>query len=237
MTRARRLTPAGIRRAKAHLGILRADPLIRFDVPDEILFDPQFADEFKDTQAPLVKHRPFVTRRDAAEYIQSFDPPIGPHFVDDWPFWSWLGLFHLSDILAARQMRVPSVNEWIVVDPAIRRSASMGARHYLRAGWRLADVYGERVAFLLNRDITQHGIVSSYALDFQRHFNSVGIVDLIIKLYTRNDTQRRGFGTGPGSIRHLQRVLDQLALTHDVYGMPAEALMEILPPEFDRWKS
>ena len=235
MTRARRLTPDGIRRAKAHLDILRADPLTRFDVPDEILFDPQFAEEFKD--APLVKHKPFDTRRDAAEYIQSFDPPIGPHFVDDWPFWSWLGLFHLSDILAARQMRVPSVNEWIVVDPAIRRSASMGARHYLRAGWRLADVYGERVAFLLNRDITQHGIVSSYVLDFQRHFNSVGIVDLIIKLYTRNDTQRRGFGTGPGSIRHLQRVLDQLALTYDVYGMPAEALMEILPPEFDRWKS
>lgn len=235
MTRARRLTPAGIRRAKAHLDALRADPLTRFDVPDEILFDRQFAVEFKD--APLVEHRPFGTRRDAAEYIQSFDPQIGPDFVDDWPFWSWLGLFHLSDILSARQMRVPSVDEWIVVDPANSRSASMGARHYLRAGWRLADVYGERVAFLLNRDIVQHQIISQNVLDFQRHFNSVGIVDLIISLYTRNDVQRRGFTAGPGSIRHLQRVLDQLALTHDVYGMPAEALMEILPPEFDRWKT
>ena len=235
MTRARRLTPEGTRRAKAYLASLRTNLLSSSETPDDLLFDSTFAVEFNG--APDVAHREFGTRRDAATYIETFDPPISLEQIDDWAFWSWLGLYHMHDILGPRQAKTRSVDEWIIVDGNEGRSRSMGARHYFWSAWRLNDVYGDDVAYLLDRDITEHGRLSTFILDTQRTFNSVGIVALAMALYTHGKSGKSGTSSGPGSIAHLRRVLDQRELSHDVYGMSAEALMEILPAEFDRWKS
>ena len=40
----------------------------------------------------------------------------------------------------------------------------------------------------------------------------------------------------PGTVRRLVRVLQQLDLTHDVYGMSGKAIVDSLPPEFDPWR-
>ena len=40
----------------------------------------------------------------------------------------------------------------------------------------------------------------------------------------------------PGSLYRLLDVLDQLSMTYDVYGMAAERILPLLPPEFDRFK-
>ena len=40
----------------------------------------------------------------------------------------------------------------------------------------------------------------------------------------------------PGSLRRLDRVMNQLDLTHDVFGTDAETLAQLLPAkEFHRW--
>lgn len=39
----------------------------------------------------------------------------------------------------------------------------------------------------------------------------------------------------PGTVRRLVRVLQQLDLTYDIHGMSGQAIVDLLPPEFDAW--
>ncbi|GAB4476624.1 MAG: hypothetical protein OHK0044_22590 [Burkholderiaceae bacterium] len=41
----------------------------------------------------------------------------------------------------------------------------------------------------------------------------------------------------PGSVRRFVRVLQQLDLTYDIHGMSGKAIVDLLPPEFDVWKT
>ena len=79
--------------------------------------------------------------------------------------------------------------------------------------------------------------ITFHILNSLRVFNSVGVVPLILELYTENNEQKKGLrATAPGNIYRFFHVLEQLECTYDVYGMSSEALMNILPPEFDQWK-
>ena len=77
-------------------------------------------------------------------------------------------------------------------------------------------------------------------------FRAAGIVDLAHRLYGDRQTRRLKPGVlgggrdnqrPPGGIVRLLDVLNQLYMTYDVYGMKAEQLLALLPPEFDRWQA
>ena len=237
MTRAHRLTPAGALRAKEHLAAVRSDPFMDLATPENILSDPSFAEKLKD--GPEVHHLPIQSRRDAADYLTNLTPAISADLADDDAFWSWMGMYHLQDLILTPKERssLTPMDETFVMNPMDQLSLRVEWRHCLRSAWLVADRYGDSAAFILDRRVLEFSEITRFTLQFKRIFNSEGIVPLILSLYTRGVRTRRGFSTGTGGVRHLVRVLDQLELTHDVYGMPAEALMEILPPEFDRWKA
>lgn len=236
MTRARRLTPEGVRRAREFLDQLRADPSVEPSTPDEVLYDPDSARAFLD--APEVSHIPLRTRRDAAEYVDSLSPSVTARLADDWAFWSWLGMYHLSDIITPdRRQRVSAVHETFIVgeDNFGQRDRH---RNYLWISWRIASQFGEDARFSLDRDIMEIGEITRHATESRRVFNSVAVARLIWALFTDGDRLKRGAvnKSGRGTLRHLLRVLGQLERTYDVYGMELDALLAILPPDFDRWK-
>ena len=236
MTRARRLTPQGVRQAQMFLDELRSNRSVEPTTPDEILYSPEFARPFLD--APEVSHVPLRTRRDAAEYVGSLGPSVTPNLAEDWAFWSWLGMFHLSDIITPdRRDRVSAVHETFVVgeDSAGQRDRH---RNYLWISWRIASQYGDDATFSLDRDIMEIGEITRHTTESRRVFNSVGVARLIWALFTDGARLKRGAvnKTGRGTLRHLLRVLAQLERTYDVYGMELEALLDILPADFDRWK-
>ena len=236
MTRARRLTPEGVRQAQEFLDQLRADPSLDPSTPDEILYSPECGRPFLD--APEVQHVQLQTRRDAAVYIDSLSPLVTAKLADDWAFWSWLGMFHLSDIITPdRRHRVSAVHETFVVgeDSAGQRDRH---RNYLWISWRIASQYGDDATFSLDRDIMEIGEITRHTTESRRIFNSVGVARLIWALFTDGDRLKRGAvnKSGRGTLRHLLRVLSQLERTYDVYGMEPDALLAILPPDFDRWK-
>jgi hypothetical protein len=39
----------------------------------------------------------------------------------------------------------------------------------------------------------------------------------------------------PGTLHRFVHVLQQLDVTYDVYGMTGQQILDLLPPEFDRW--
>ncbi len=244
MTKARQLTEAGIRRAVAFLDDVRNIPSATLQVPQNLLYDSTFSRPMPD--APNVEHCQFVTRRDAAEHLDRLSPALGKQHLDDWAFWSWLGIYHLQDVvfneLRRQKFATSTSDSWttetetIVIDPESSEATRASYRHYLRSAWLINRNYGEQCAFLLNQDITDLPRITRLILSSLRVFNSVGVVPLVLKLYTDQQQQKRGLSIGPGNIGRLFHVLDQLECTYDVYGMSTKALIEILPPEFDRWK-
>ena len=235
MTLARALTLEGVRRGREFLRATQIDVSLDISPPDDLLFGDECS--YAIAGAPTVEHHDFTTRREAASYLASLSPPLDQRFVDEWPFWSWLGLWHVADVLHTkdRRSRMSSEEETFVVDWTDARARQNRYRNYLWTSWRLYEAFGEDVAFLLDRDIMEIGQVTRRIINSPRIFNSVGVPQLILRLYTREAHAKRGIRNRPGGLNHLLRVLPQLELTHDVYGMSPDALLRILPREVQKW--
>ena len=235
MTRARKLTPEGVRRAKVFLSELREDQTILPATPDDILNSPECSQPFLD--APDVHHTTLQTRRDAANYIASLRPEVGSNLSDDWAFWSWLGVYHLEDIITEeRRHRVSAEHETFVIDTMAVRGSQDIYRNYLWTAWRIQQQFGEELSFLLDQELIGIGRIARLITNSTRVFNSPGVPKLMVHLYSDGKGTKRGLTVGPGNIDHLIRVLAQLERTYDVYGMELEALLKVLPPDFDRWR-
>ena len=233
--RLRQLTPNGIERAHQFLADLRDDPSHAIELPSDLLYDERYTAPFVGDIE--VERRFFRTRRDAAEYFEPLLKPITHLVADHAGVWSWLGMFYFPDTVRKDNgaVRLSPLDETFVVDRHISRSYQLRFRHYLWGAWRLNEQHGESAEFLLNRELTQWGDIEQRSFGSIRIFNSVGVVPLILRLYTHGAQQKRGFGFSRGGLRHLVRVLDQLERTYDVYGMDPDALLKILPEEFRQW--
>lgn len=233
--RVRRLTADGIQRAKEFLAYMREHPRAKREPPRELLFGERYSRPYR--EIVHVERRSFRTRREVGDYFAPRFDSIRHLVADHAGLWSWLGMFYFADTARIEdgQVRLSPLDETFVVNREDSRSYMLRFRHYLWGSWRLCEVHGESVAFLLDQDLTSFGDIFQRTFGAIRIFNSEGIVQLILRLYTRGRYQKRGFGHGPGGLRHLLRVLDQLERTYDVYGMSPHALIRILPEEFQRW--
>ncbi|MYB21442.1 MAG: hypothetical protein F4066_06635 [Chloroflexi bacterium] len=237
MTRARVLTPVGMDAARQFLAEVRANPTIDALPPDELLFDSVHTYGLLD--APDLRRAPLRTRLEAAAYLTPQLAPIHQRIADDAGFWSWLGMYLFAET-APRDpdgvLRLSPLDETFVVNSGESRSYQRRYRHYLWSAWRLQQEHGDYASFLLAERLNSFGDIADRVFSSSRLFNAGGIVQLILTLYTEGSKQKRQFGRAPGGLRHLIRVLDQFERTYDVYGMPCDALLSILPSEFDRWK-
>ena len=231
----RRLTAEGLRRAREFLADMREHPTAPREPPRDLLYDERYSRPFE--PEVWIERCPFRTRREAAEHFAPKFRPIRHLVADHAGVWSWLGMYYFADTVRVEDgaVRLSREDETLIVDRQDRRSFQRRFRHYLWGSWRLYEAHGESVSFLLDQDLTSIGELALRALDTVRIFNSVGVIQLMLRLYTDNGRQKRGFIDRPGGQRHLIRVLDQLERTYDVYGMQPEALLRVLPQEFQRW--
>ena len=234
VTQVRRLTDLGIERAKEFLALMRENPGADREPPRELLFGERYSRPFRESVS--VERRSFRTRREAGEYFAPRFNSIRPIVADHSGLWSWLGIYYFAEIVRVKdgvQVLSPVDDTFVFMDSNDRHAY----RHYLRGAWRLFDAHGEGAAFLLDQSLTSFGDLADRAFSSIRIFNSAGIIQLMLRLYTHGRQQKRGFGQRPGGLRHLIRVLDHLERTYDVYGMSPDALIRILPEEFRRWDS
>ncbi len=228
----RRLTSDGIGYARTFLAGLREDPGGPIEPPRELLYGDAYSAPFPGEIE--VERRSFRTRREAAEYLAPRLEPVSHLVVDQGGVWSWLGMFYFPGIVTRRDdgaVRLSPVDETLIMSGADRQ------RHYLWSAWRLYVQHGERAAFLLDEGLTSFTRIARRPFQQTRAFNSIGLVPLILRLYTGGGRAKPGFSAGdaPGGLDHLFRVLDQLERTYDVYGMEPDALMRVLPSEFRAW--
>ncbi len=234
-TEVRRLTAEGLRRARQFLAHMREHPGSDREPPHSLLFGEACSRPFD--LGVRVERRPFRTRREAAEYFAPKFESIRHLVADHAGLWSWLGMFYFADTVLVEdgQVRLSPQDETFVVHREDLRSYQLRYFHYLWGAWRLNEAHGESAAILLDQRLTSFPRITRLSLGSVRRFNSVGIVQLLLRLYTSNGKSKRTFYDKVGGAAHLIRVLDQLERTYDVYGMTPEALVRILPAEFQRW--
>lgn len=241
------LTAAGIRAAKDYLAALRADP--KTPLPDGLLADPRYAQAL--APAVYVEQRSFANRREAGAYLADRLAPLGNAAIaDNYGLWSWLGMFYLEqaagrDTDGRLQISVSDVP--YVIDPqSDRRGDSQSHRNRLLAAWDIYTRHGDaRARGLLSHPVSGMEQLADRLLGALEAYRAPGVMDLANRLYTDPATgmQKPGIASGgrnqkpPGGIARLRDVLDQLYMTYDVYGMTAEQLLALLPPEFDRWQA
>ena len=242
------LTAAGIRAAKGYLAALRADP--KEALPDGLLADPRYARAL--APAVYVEQRSFANRREAGAYLSDRLAPLGNAAIADNPgLWSWLGMFYFHQVVGIdadgnpRLGRNPDVA--YVIDPdETGRGARRHFAHRLLLSWEIYIRHGETAWYLLDEPVNSLSQLADRLSGAPEMFRAVGIVELAHRLYA--DPLTRSLKSGalgggqqnqrpPGGIVRLLDVLNQLYMTYDVYGMTAEQLLALLPPEFDRWQA
>ena len=235
----RQLTAEGIAEARAFLLALREEPGGEREPPRELLFGQRCSRPF--SEEARVERRAFRTRREAGAYLSPRLAPVRHRIADHAGVWSWLGMFcfpEIADALEGRSRDI-ALEAFVFSDDESttekRRSYQRRYRHLLRGAWRLWEQHREDAAFLLDEDITTFNDLADRTFSDFRVFNSAGVVPLAIGLYTDGGRLKERYSRAPGGLRHLLRVLPQLELTYDVYGMEPEALLEVLPDAFRAW--
>lgn len=233
----RQLTAAGIAEAQEFLTRLRECPGTDRTPPEDLLFGDRCSAPFDSKPEVMVEPRAFATRREAGAYLSAALETVRLRVLEDAGVWSWLGMYYLKHIapptLSPNNMTL--IFESGVETSNAGRSDQQVYRHYLWGSWQIYERHGENAAFLLDQGISSWDDLSQRVFGTRRIFTSRGVVQVMLRLYTAGLQKKRGYVRGQGGLRHLLRVLPQLELTYDVYDMEPEALLRVLPQEFQRW--
>lgn len=153
--------------------------------------------------------------------------------------WVWLTLFYLDQVCPAdgsRRRKVLSLEKYI---PSVGHISTNPDKHLLFFPWKMITLHGDDAAWLLSGALREDTkVVRELANSYRRNV-STEFVRLARTLYFDEGQGKVKTGATTnraGSLRRLDRVVSQLDLTYDVFGIAAAGLTALLPRrEFGRW--
>ena len=203
--------------------------------PRELLGDQRASEPFESDVR--IDQRKFSTRLDAGRYFtELFKTLTG--LEEDVGLWSWLSLFYFDQVCPPKPdgTRSPGRDYRHVLEPGY----PYGHRHLLAGPFLVYRLHGEEGKLLLCTRLTvengfHHQIASRQAL-----ISNGAIIRALNLLYwdDRAEKPKRGAQANGarGTLLRFIDVIQQLDMNYDLYSMSAEAIVELLPSEFDEWK-
>ena len=227
-----------------------ADLLDRIDAGEasdaaEIIDDLALTELIPD--APPLEIRPFANRLEAGEYFSVQLEPVAIEtgriaLARDKGLWTWLALAWM-DVLAPLSedgtRKLKAHNRWIPNVEDYRKYY----RHLLAGPYLIYEAHKDdpsRALAVLATPVEKPGEVVEQFASRQEMITSVSLMSAITALYydpVKQQIKRGAAGKAGGSSRRLADVLGQFDVTWDIYGMPSDEILALLPGEFDRFKS
>lgn len=247
MNEIRRLNDAGISRFSSYVVSLAEDPTL--DPPKEILFDDEWSEK-----APFIAKietqpfgRAFASAYELGDYLCStvLISLQKSDLSNDYRLWNWLALYLFDELCPSIDgNRKPlEISAYIL---AKEYSYQRYYRHIVRSAWGLVAVHGDRSKVLLVPG-TKHPVPVAVRAEpqmqisaTQQFVESKNIVRLAYELYFDEKTDKLKAGSSAkddGGPRRFVSVLNQFDLTYDLEDPPIDTLLQLLPKEFDRFKS
>lgn len=230
----RRLTQTGIDQFRDYLKKLREGGTAE---PDRsLLTDPKTSEPF---DRPIsMEDRPFPTRLELARYLtEVFDGIEG--LEEAVGLWSWVSLLYFDQVCppGPDRRRSPGRGYRHILEPGY----PYGHRHLLGGPFLVYRLHGERARLLLSTRIYQENHFHHQLASRQTLISNPTIMEAADRLYfdERNRGPKRGAqhpGRTPGNLLRFIDVVQQLDLNYDLHSMSADALLDLLPAEFDQWR-
>ena len=239
MMKVRRFNDKGIRKMGQLIDSLTTEKPQHY--PSELLTDPSYAEIIGDEIE--IDKRSFSNRFEVGKYFNAkFANTDIKNVKRNRGLWSWLALFYFDEICNKDSEGNPKPGErarWIPEIWNFRKYY----RHLLAGPYRIYNAFRDEPEIalaLLCTSPKQPGEVVEQLTSRQELVTNSSIIEASTKLYVAvqgNSHKRGAAGKGPGSARRLADIFAQLDLTWDLYSMEADEILEMLPSEFDRFKS
>lgn len=229
-----KLNENGVKKFSEYLLQLNAQPMA--PIPTELLSAP-------DTSSPIGMDTyfdpelVFESRHDCGIYVATQLGHIERrNILDDRGLWSALALLWFDQLCPTdkRGFRKPlRTDNYILSD-----NKRLVMRHSIRTAWQLASSYGEDVRFLQSKDMKTRGELIEQLLATDYYINCQGVMRTASTLYSDPEGSfKKGAGNKiAGGMRRYVAWLRQIKQTYDLFLMPHEELLRILPNEFDKFR-
>jgi len=186
----------------------------------------------------------FTTRYELGAYLDE-RLPGGVNAVDvsKVEMWSWLSAVYLKQICEPRKnsssRKLWSAYRYIP-------EASLKRRYYrhllFMSVWLHRQLGDASAKLFLSTELYKMGEAIEKIYTREKDVTTIpSLMNACLLMYYDEDKKRlraKATGNGPGSaIRLASVVAKQLSVNFDLFTMTAEQLIELLPPEFNRWKT
>jgi hypothetical protein len=229
------LNEAGLARFRAYLEALRGGA--RGEPPRELLGDAQCTTELS---APVFADpKPFASRWGLAQHLAERLSMLPSDEVDEnTGLWAWLALFYFDQVCPRRAggERKPGREYRHIPDFGY----FYRHRHLLYGPFAVYRRHRGYAILVLSGPVHIEGALYQEITSRQDLLASRGVIEALNALYldrARGLPKRGALRVAPaaGTVRRFVRVLQQLDLTYDIYGMSGAAILELLPAEFSGW--
>jgi len=183
--------------------------------------------------------RPEVTSRlQLGEHLVAAMRDAPPEAIGNPAAWTWLTLAYFDLVFPADSAGPGEDARYILSEEPQRYYRHLLYGPYLVVAAHRKEAKG--LGVLLGNAPDKPGDVWEQIASRQDLIASPKIVEAIGRLYydrARNAAKPGAAAKGPGSIRRFVNVVSQLDCTWDLWEVPVEELIEMLPEEFDRFLS
>ncbi|HEY1437856.1 MAG TPA: hypothetical protein VGG82_10195 [Casimicrobiaceae bacterium] len=232
----RALNADGVARFAAYLEALRSGS--RADPPGELLEDARFTSEL--SAEARVDAKPFASRWGMAQHLAEQLAPLAPEEVEENAgLWTWLALSYFDQVCPRQPdgTRKPGRDYRHIPDFAFMYRY----RHLVYGPFAVYRRHRGYAILVLSGPPHLESALYQEITSRQDLLASRGVIEALNALYLDRSRglPKRGAQrvTGaPGTVRRFVRVMQQLDLTYDIYGMSGAAILQLLPAEFDRWQ-
>jgi len=235
----RRLTDSGIEAFRVYLAKLRSGS--QDQPPYHLLEEDRYA--VPAYEGIAVEQKPFASRLEFAKYAKRIFSKVEPDEIfNDTGVWSWLSLYYFDQVCPVRNdgLRNPGRDYRHVPDQGFR----LRHRHLLSGAYLVYTICGLKdllAGFLLYSDLQTESQIYHQIVSRQNLVNNPVVVEAAGLLYFNKKTKRPKKGAfqtkKPGTLNRYVMLIQQLDLNYDLYSMESFELLDLLPPEFDRWKN
>ena len=154
--------------------------------------------------------------------------------------WTWFGAMFFDIIRSRRANRQLQDYSYFIAGPSWSRFYRHRVAGPARTFWLFRKNPSD-ANLLLYGPAREHSDWEEQIAGRQDRYSNPALVAAANRLYWDATSRRpkRGGQTRqrPGTLRRFLTVMDQLDLTYDLHGVSDDQILNLLPPEFDRWKS
>jgi len=239
MMKVRVMLPEGEQKFRDYIHNLKVNPL--YTRPD--LNVDYFSQEFS-PEVLIDETKHFNSRMDLAEYLQNCFNSTGvkrEHILPINGMWTWLAYIWFDQLAPIKNSDTKERKLGEDARYICSSNYSDYYRHLIAGPYRIYSLHNPE-----NLQIFLYDPVHNLS-DYNEQFSSRqflishrNIVEAFQKLYfdpqARQPKQGSQSRKKPGYIRRFVKILQQFELTYDIYTMPADRILDLLPPEFDGWK-